>query len=262
MRFHVCLAIILIVVAACSSTETPPPAAVTIGAPSPMPTNTNAPTQRVTSAPDTPLPRPPSGTATSASLPAPGLAVVDQSSVFDASRGGWWSIQALGPVGQTFSPSFAGLDAVELWTEDQADPECSGAGAELQVNIREVTMDGPLVGSSTIVALPDCFKGITHFDFPSLVPVAPDRPYVIDVVVVSGANWGVKWQQIPNPYSRGDSIVLGQPAGAGLWFRVGLRHSSPLTEAYCENGLWQHLSRAGGGAFKNQGDCIQYANTR
>jgi hypothetical protein len=29
----------------------------------------------------------------------------------------------------------------------------------------------------------------------------------------------------------------------------------------CKGDGWQSLSRAGGSSFKNQGDCIQYANT-
>jgi hypothetical protein len=34
-----------------------------------------------------------------------------------------------------------------------------------------------------------------------------------------------------------------------------------LSEDQCKDGGWQHLFRTNGTAFKNQGDCIQYANT-
>jgi hypothetical protein len=34
-----------------------------------------------------------------------------------------------------------------------------------------------------------------------------------------------------------------------------------LSKDQCKNGGWQHLFRTDGTAFKNQGDCIQYANT-
>jgi hypothetical protein len=196
-----------------------------------------------------------------ASSPTTRIAVVDQSSLVDTSRAGWWSIRTLGPVGQTFRPRFAGLDAIELWTEDQWDAECAGTGARLQVNIREATIEGPVVGSTAPAVLPDCFKGITYFGFPTLVALTPDEDYVIEVVVTSGDNWGVVWQQVPDSYPRGKSIVLGASGDTDLWFQEGLRNSTPLTRAYCQNNLWQHVTRTDGSAFKDQGDCIQYVNT-
>lgn len=189
------------------------------------------------------------------------MAVVDQSSVVDTSRAGWWSIKTLGPVGQTFRPTFAGLDAIELWTEDQWDAECAGTGVRVQVNLREATIEGPLVGSSSPVVLPDCFKGSAYFDFPVLVALTPDEVYVIEVVVTSEDNWGVVWQQVPDSYSRGKSIVLGASSDADLWFQEGLRNSTPRTEVYCQNSLWQHVKRADGSAFRGQGDCIQHIDT-
>jgi len=35
----------------------------------------------------------------------------------------------------------------------------------------------------------------------------------------------------------------------------------PFDKEECKNGGWQSLSREDGSTFKNQGDCIQYANT-
>jgi hypothetical protein len=194
--------------------------------------------------------------------PSTHMAIVDQSSAVDVDRAGWWSIQTLGPVGQTFKPAFAGLDAIELWTEDQCDEVRAGAGARLQVNIHEATIDGPLIGTSLPVGLPDCFKGITLFGFPSLIALTPDKVYVIEVVVASGDNWGVVWQQIPDSYPRGESVVLGMASNADIWFQAGLHNSTPVTEAYCQNNLWQYVRRADGQAFSDQGECIQYVNTR
>ncbi len=199
----------------------------------------------------------PVATETLESFPTTRLAVVDQSSEVDTSRAGWWSIRTLGPVGQTFRPSFAGLDAIELWTEDQWDAECSGVGARLQVNLREAAIDGPLVGSSSPVVLPDCFKGIVFFGFPSLLAVTPDKVYVVEVVVVSGENWGVVWQQVPDAYSRGESVVLGASGNGDIWLQEGLRNLNPQAEAYCRDNLWRRVRRADGGTFKDQGDCIQ-----
>ncbi len=190
------------------------------------------------------------------------MAIVDQSSAVDTSRAGWWSIQTLGPVGQTFKPAFAGLDAVELWTEDEWDEECSGVGARLQVNIHKATIDGPLVGASSSVVLPDCFKGVTFWDFPALVALTPGEVYVVEVVVMSGDNWGVVWQQIPDSYPRGASVVLGKASNADIWFQEGLRESTPPTEAYCQDNLWQHVRRSDGSAFHDQEECVQYVNAK
>jgi hypothetical protein len=258
--------IILIALTACSPTlPLQPTPAIEIGATTSIPANTNtSPLATLDATPDSTIFASPLRTATteaSESFPTTRIAIVDQSSAVDTSHAGWWSIQTLGPVGQTFRPSFAGLDAIELWTEDQWDAQCSGVGARLQVKLHEATIDGPLVGSSSPSVLPDCYKGITAFGFPSLIALTPDNAYVIEVVVASGDNWGVVWQQLPDSYPRGESIVLGAASDADLEFQEGLRSSTPLTVAYCQNNLWQHVKRADGSAFRNQGDCIQYVNT-
>ena len=267
--------IVLAVLTACSSTgPLRPTTAIDVASAVPASTNTSPPATMGASSASapagSPLPPaatetvesslPPVATETFESSPAARLAIVDQSSVVDTSRAGWWSIKALGPVGQMFRPSFAGLDAVELWTEDQWDAECSGVGARLQVNLHEAAIDGPLVGSSAPVVLPDCFKGIAFFGFPSLIALTTDEVYVVEVVVTSEDNWGVVWQQVPDSYPRGESIVLGAAGNSDIWFREGLRNSTPRTEAYCQSNMWQHVRRADGGAFKDQGDCLQYVN--
>jgi hypothetical protein len=205
--------IILIALMACSPTvPLRPTPAIEIGATASIPATTNtSPLATPGAAPESTAvesPLQPAPTEAIESFPTTRIAIVDQSSAVDTSRAGWWSIKILGPVGQTFRPTFAGLDAIELWTEDQWDEECSGEGARLQVNIREAAIDGPLVGSSSPSVLPDCYKGITAFGFPSLIALTPDKAYVIEVVAASGDNWGVVWQQVPDSYSRGESIVL------------------------------------------------------
>jgi hypothetical protein len=258
--------VILIALTACSPTAPlHPTTTAEIGATATVPANTYASplaTPDATSASTLAASSlQPVATETLELSPTTRLAVVDQSSVVDTSRAGWWSIKTLGPVGQTFRPSFAGLDAVELWTEDQWDAECSGVGARLKVNLHEAAIDGPLVGSSSPIVLPDCFKGIAFFGFPSLIAVTPDKVYVMEVVVTSGDNWGAVWQQVPDAYPRGESMVLGASGNGDIWFQEGLRDFAPRTEAYCQNNLWQHVRRADGGAFKDQGDCLQYVNT-
>jgi hypothetical protein len=254
--------IILILLTACApSMPLRPTTTLEVDATTPTPISTNtSPLATSSASPEaTPPQSPLQPTATEYFEPSldTRLEVVDQSSEVDTSRAGWWSIRTLGSIGQTFRPSFAGLDAIELWTEDQWDDECSGAGARLQVNVRESTIDGPLVGSSFPVVLPDCFKGVTLFGFPSLITLTPDAVYAIEVIVTSDDNWGVVWQQEPDAYGRGKAVVMGATADADLWFQAGLRTSTPLTEAYCRNGLWQRVKRSDGSAFVDQSDCLR-----
>ena len=266
MRCLLWYATILTLLTACSpAAPLPPTPAVEVGATTSTPANaitsplTSPGATQESTAFESPLH--PATTEVFVSPPTARITLVDQSSAVDTSRAGWWSIKTLGPIGQTFRPSFAGLDAIELWTEDQWDAECSGVGARLQVKLHEATIDGPLVSTSSPVILPDCFKGITFFGFPSLIPVTRDKVYVIEVIVTSGDNWGVVWQQLPDSYLRGESVVLGASGVTDIGFQEGLRNSTPLTEAYCQNNLWQHVKRADGRAFKDQSDCIQYVNT-
>jgi hypothetical protein len=193
-------------------------------------------------------------------VPTPHLALVDQTSEFEAAVGGWWSIRILGPIGQTFTPAFAGLDAIEVWTADQWQADCSGRGPELRLHIHEAAIDGPIVGSSLSANLPNCFQGVTYFSFPTLVPLTPGKAYLIEIMQAASGNWGVVWQQQPDPYADGGSIVQGQPAQGDVWFRTGLADLTPLTEAYCMDGLWQHVSRSDGTRFDQQADCLQYLN--
>jgi hypothetical protein len=91
---------------------------------------------------------------------------------------------------------------VELWTRDFS---YGGSGARLVVNIRESTIYGPILGTSNILQLPEGFYGVTHFTFPSVVPLTPGQKYVIEVVVVAGGSWAFydSWavQSSGGPYS-------------------------------------------------------------
>ena len=258
--------ILLILLTACSPTVPLRPTSVgEVGVTASIPASTNTPPPPPARAlADSTPAEPPAqlgATEVAASSPTTRLAVVDQSSLVDTSRAGWWSIRTLGPIGQTFKPSFAGLDTIGLWTEDQWKAECTGSGAKLQVYLHEATIEGPLVGASSPAVVPDCFKGITYFSFPTLIALTPNKVYVIEVVVNSEDNWGVIWQQIPDAYPLGKSIVLGILGDTDLWFQEGLRDPTPLTEAYCHNTLWRYVKPADGGDFHDQSDCIQYVIT-
>lgn len=245
------------VLAACASVPNPTPLAVEtlVATAPPAPTTPNlsviaTPTAVAVS----PLPTPTEVASTQR------LALVDQASEFDTTTSGWWSLHILEPVGQTFTPEFAGLDAVEVWTADQWRADCTGRGPNLQLRLREARIDGPIIGSSLSASLPNCYQGVTYFSFPTLVPLTPGQPYLIEIVQEATTNWGVVWQQQPDPYADGGSIVKGEPSEGDVWFRTGLAQLTPVNEGYCADGLWQHVRRADGTAFDDQDGCRDYVH--
>lgn len=189
---------------------------------------------------------------------ADSIGVVDQANVVDVRLED--SIQGFSPIGQSFTPMLSGLDVVELWTMDFDSGNVPGV--ELYVNIRQSTIDGPILGTSNLLQLPDNFSGETHFTFPSLVRLTPGELYVIEVVAV-GSDWGIGSSGGPSStYPGGTWIIMGVAGDNNdLWFREGLANTTPQSSDYCKKDLWASLSRADGSAFKNQGDCIQYVNT-
>jgi len=130
-----------------------------------------------------------------------------------------WSIRFLSPIGQEFVPAASSLDAVELMVGNGDLP----GPADLFVNIRHTTIDGPIIGTSLLLTLPFGTGGLTHFDFPSAVPLIPGEVYVIEVVFAGSdtSNPGIAGGYQP-PYSQGRAIILGEPDPFDdLWFREG-----------------------------------------
>ena len=193
------------------------------------------------------------------------ISIVDQ--YMDQSTNLWQSIVYLSPIGQEFTPRLPALDAVELRIEEMSChtwPAPSEPSAEVWLNIRQATIAGPIIGTSSPVMIPSCVAGIVKFDFPSLVSLAPSHLYVIDVHAQT-LNPGVYLRTLGigyDTYPGGQAIALGQREdGTDMWFREGLAGTTPRNKKYCANGLWQYLTRNEGSPFKNQGDCIQYVNT-
>jgi hypothetical protein len=81
---------------------------------------------------------------------------------------------------QEFSPSFHSLDVIELEIY-------TSAGAELQVNIRQGFMEGPIMGESWVLSLSPNFHGMTQFVFSSPISLVQDDGYVIDVMLLEGS---------------------------------------------------------------------------
>ena len=85
-------------------------------------------------------------------------------------------------------------------------------------------------------------EGIGDFEDGILVVVAVNIT-VVNVVIIDGVTGG-------STGSGGNPPPQQQPPS-----------SNRFSKDACKNGGWQGLSRANGSGFKNQGDCIQYANT-
>lgn len=150
---------------------------------------------------------------------------VDQSNVVDVRSGGF-SIPVSGPIGQEFRPTLHSLDVVELFTST---PAPLPGGASLFVDIRQGTIGGLILGTSSTVSLPDFFQGVTHFDFPSSVSLVPGNLYIIAARLLSGLNWTVGTTVFPT-YPDGAAIIFGERfPGIDLWFQEGPAVPEPST---------------------------------
>ena len=128
------------------------------------------------------------------------------------------SIQFFNPIGQEFTPTLPSLDSVELFTTDFG----VGGPVDFFVNIRANSIIGPILGTSLTVSHAGPFERITHFDFPSAVPLSPGELHVIEVLS-TGLNGGIGSSGGPfSTYAGGRQIIegLAEPIN-DLWFREG-----------------------------------------
>ena len=131
------------------------------------------------------------------------------------------------PIGQEFVPNLTYLDVVQLWIMDFTIG--STLPADFIVNIREGTIEGPVLGTSTTMTLPGGFDGVVTFELET-VPLVPQTLYVIELVQTSNRNWGVKSSGGPySTYPLGRQILRGEPQeNNDLWFREGCGGTVPV----------------------------------
>ena len=153
-------------------------------------------------------------------LASAGQLFVDQQNLTSIS--GSWSATLLSPIGQEFVPDRSALDAVELML---ANTDTSAPyPADVELNIREDSVLGPVIGTSDPLTMLFGTYGATHFEFQSSVPLTPGRTYVIEIVVFpGGGNIGVGGGWSGTTYTQGRFVVQGEPATGNedLWFREG-----------------------------------------
>jgi hypothetical protein len=136
------------------------------------------------------------------------------------------NIEALGPIGQSFTPTQDRFNWAEFWID-------SGyvAGTTLQVKLHEgASMSSTVLGLSDTVTLDKRYEGIVHFDFASAVSLTPGSVYSLEAVILAGGamikgrdNWGVS-----DPYAGGTMFDFGRPNAQGdLWFGEGFEQRVP-----------------------------------
>ncbi len=159
---------------------------------------------------------------------------------------------------QEFTPVFSTLDVVDV--------NLGGFHPGIAVNIREGTVDGPIVGSSS-TAMPTLWRqfvgSFVQFHFEPAVVVVPENLYVLEVVCAQGlsieleTNGGFQWRP-EHAYSRGRLIF---PDGThsedvDIAFRTGSRRLPGVVYAtgfesllddlpYFSWAGWQILGHAG-----------------
>jgi hypothetical protein len=120
---------------------------------------------------------------------------------------------------QSFTPTNSSMDFVRLKLNDKF--ASSGVGATLHVNIRSTAYNGPILGSSLSVVLPNAFTGVTNFVFASPVSLSPGSTYFLEPIVESGDLWNTAAGEYN--YSGGMVFANGIAApGSDMWFREGV----------------------------------------
>jgi hypothetical protein len=150
---------------------------------------------------------------------AQGTMVFDQQSWDESNRGEFLAdISASQPIGQSFTPSLAGIGFVRLYISDRTS---DGIGTTVFVNIRSGSITGAVISSTSPVALPDQFHGPMNFLFSTEIPLTPGVTYFLQPVIQSGEDFGIGFG--PFNFTGGTGFFNGTPSQFDdLWFREGI----------------------------------------
>jgi len=159
---------------------------------------------------------------------AQGTMVFDQQSWDESNRGEFLAdISASQPIGQSFTPSLAGIGFVRLYISDRSS---DGIGTTVFVNIRSGSITGAVIGSTSPVALPDQFHGPMNFLFSTEIPLTPGVTYFLQPVIQSGEDFGIGFG--PFNFAGGNGFFNGIPSQFDdLWFREGIIVPEPSSVA-------------------------------
>lgn len=160
--------------------------------------------------------------------PGQGSLVYDQQSTSNSFFGNsGFLIETFQPTGQSFTPSFSAVGFVQFGFLDF--PQ-NGQGASVIVNLREDSISGNVLATTSPVAITDGFSGMKTFFFPNQVAVVPNVTYYFQPVVYSGdLTVSILGNRVD--YPGGTSFFGGvpHPTGIDLGFREGIVVSEPST---------------------------------
>jgi len=179
---------------------------------------------------------------------AQGSFVYDQQSSDENSPGEVVAgIQASQPIGQSFTPAFSSVGFIRLQLSD-LNPG-NGLGAAVYLNLRTDSINGPIIGSTDPVFLPDGFlgpnlTGFTNVFFNTPASVVPNTTYYFQPVVQSG-DVIIIGRYIPaSDYTGGTEFLQGLPGSDDLWFREGIFVPEPAALSLLFVGasmaVWRH----------------------
>jgi hypothetical protein len=154
----------------------------------------------------------------------------DQQSATNAVSHYGYLIQAMYPMGQSFTPSLPAIDFVQLQLSDAWQPH-DGLGATMFVNLRSGSITGAVLASSSPVVMPDGFvDGITNFMFPSTVSLTAGSTYYIEPILQATTEpWYIKADYYY--YPGGSAFLRGNPIDLDLWLREGVAIPEPIGTA-------------------------------
>lgn len=138
------------------------------------------------------------------------------------------------PLGQSFVPANTELNFVEFNLQDSSD---TATGSHAYVNIRYGDINGPVIVSSEILYLRDCFNlqqepgcraaggapAPARFLFTEDVSVEPGETYVLELVAIPGMDRFSAGIAARDIYSGGGYYKNGEHSAQDLWFRVGYK---------------------------------------
>jgi PEP-CTERM motif len=144
------------------------------------------------------------GLAAATAGPAEADLIIDQSQV--ATEGFVFGVQFFSPIGQSFTPTFNGIDFAIFGLS-----KFTPAPNPIRVEVRS-GVNGALLGTSNPVSPPPGFAPIEfEFDFPSTVPLTPGQKFSLILAPENPAlnDYGLQVGSIDASYQGGGLIASG-----------------------------------------------------
>jgi hypothetical protein len=123
-------------------------------------------------------------------------------------------------TGQSFTPTFSGIDFIRLGLDDGNPGD--GLGSTWFLNLRSTSITGPILATTALVHLPDAFSGFPDLYFPNTIPLTPGTQYFFDINSTDGGTWNMIFGNLSYTGGNGWERGFPNPAGANYWFREGI----------------------------------------